>query len=295
MWEKLKTKVLKGVTGGYEAKEIREALEEAKIPDVTVKNVVKISRKHNPENPHFIVQITQDSVMANLTKTRAILSQRIFWEKKHAQDVFQCKNCQRVGHGSINCHLTYRCVKCAETHGPGNCKIPANSAKELLKCANCNTTGHVASFRGCPYLLRAIEIRKDFIRRKEEIKKNKNINLSKPKPHMTPNSAYQQVDKTISYANRTNNTTRPEPPKNISQGPPRNGGNIQQHLNQNHNLQHETLDNNELSQINQLYNDIRAQTAILTKMQAILDKLNSKVENNTMKIEFLLSAYSPAD
>lgn len=65
-------------------------------------------------------------------------------------------NCQRIGHGSSNCRLAYRCVKCAQSHGPGKCEVPANSPKELLKCANCNEIGHTASFRSCPYLMTAI-------------------------------------------------------------------------------------------------------------------------------------------
>lgn len=148
--EKLKTRVLKGVESSHNDQEILQALNGMNIPQVTI-NKVTMKRKDNPDHPHFIVQISQDSVLYNLTRTKFVLNQRIWWEKKYQQDIFQCRKCQRIGHGSANCHLPYRCVKCAGTHEQGKCTIPANSDKKILKCANCDQMGHAASYRGCPY------------------------------------------------------------------------------------------------------------------------------------------------
>lgn len=41
--------------------------------------------------------------------------------------------------------MTYRCVKCTDTHGPGNC--PKESNDDPV-CINCNSK-HPASYRGC--------------------------------------------------------------------------------------------------------------------------------------------------
>jgi len=60
---------------------------------------------------------------------------------------FQCKNCQAFGHSASNCFLQYRCVKCADSHQPGNC--PRNNDRNIpLKCANCGQE-HTANFSGC--------------------------------------------------------------------------------------------------------------------------------------------------
>ena len=48
----------------------------------------------------------------------------------------------------------YRCVKCTEPHGPGECKIKKEVAvsKEKIYCVNCKNFGHPASYKGCPKL-----------------------------------------------------------------------------------------------------------------------------------------------
>lgn len=77
----------------------------------------------------------------------------------------------------MNCKMEYRCVECAESHGPGNCIIPKkeeNTQKFVVenpdgskstqiglkvKCANCEGP-HVASFRSCPVRMKIMEEKK---------------------------------------------------------------------------------------------------------------------------------------
>ena len=71
-----------------------------------------------------------------------------------------------MGHSSANCHLGYRCVKCAETHTPGQCKR-TKSDESVPYCVKCKSNGHVASYRGCPYLIVAqntLKVRRNTIK-----------------------------------------------------------------------------------------------------------------------------------
>lgn len=169
--EKPISRVLKGLHGGFNEQQVMNAINELEIPEITVKKVSKlIFNKKKPSLYHFTVQITNESNLNNLVKIKNLLNHEIEWQKPYKQLVFQCSNCQRVGHGSINCHLGYRCVKCAESHGPGKCTV-ATDNKENFKCANCLATGHAASYKGCPYLKAAEKNRKQFRRLNTELKK----------------------------------------------------------------------------------------------------------------------------
>ena len=76
----------------------------------------------------------------------------MWWEPLRKKNVFQCTNCQRIGHSSANCHLQYRCVKCSKSHNPGECEIPKeNTNKDILYCVNCKSNGLPASYKGCPF------------------------------------------------------------------------------------------------------------------------------------------------
>ncbi|OXU19099.1 hypothetical protein TSAR_009318 [Trichomalopsis sarcophagae] len=73
------------------------------------------------------------------------------WETLRKRDIFQCKNCQRLGQSSANFAMGYRCVKCKDDHQPGECAIPKDTAdKNSLYCVNCEEIGHPAFYRGCP-------------------------------------------------------------------------------------------------------------------------------------------------
>ena len=97
--------------------------------------------------------------------------QRVRWEHLKKPDLFQCKNCQRIEHAIKNCHLPFRCVKCAQTHTPGACSINSHENRPALKCANCNQSGHPASYKGCPFLKYALAKKKEF----KALKYNNNL------------------------------------------------------------------------------------------------------------------------
>ncbi|OXU29718.1 hypothetical protein TSAR_011126 [Trichomalopsis sarcophagae] len=146
--------VLKGVKGGFNQEEVLEELNRIKDETISITKVepIKFSKKQEAET-HFLVQITADSPTSNLTRVTKLLSQAVRWEPFKKTRVFQCKNCQRVGHSSANCALGYRCVKCLDKHEPGKCsRVKDDDNLQSAGCVNCGTLGHPANYRGCPFL-----------------------------------------------------------------------------------------------------------------------------------------------
>lgn len=86
--KKLKTRVLKGVKGGYDETDVKNALLEKNLPDVTIHKVMKLPFRAHPGKYHFIVQITYDSPLPNLTKINFLLNQRVHWDKKKEASLY---------------------------------------------------------------------------------------------------------------------------------------------------------------------------------------------------------------
>ena len=151
---KPKNLIIKGIHGNYTDNEILTEIKSLNIPSVNITKLSKIyfNKRQNPVYYHYLLQITPDSDANALKQINNIAHQKIRWENLKRNKVFQCKNCQRVGHTSACCSLPYRCVKCAKSHDPGNCEIAVNSDKSVLQCANCGESGHPASYMGCPFL-----------------------------------------------------------------------------------------------------------------------------------------------
>lgn len=101
---------------------------------------------------------------------------------KWPTDAAQCHRCQRFGHGSANCNLAPKCVKCGGLHHTDACNLPkkgeldnSNNARSQLKCVNCKGS-HTANFRGCP-------ARKAYLESLERRKKN---STGSQPPKLTP-------------------------------------------------------------------------------------------------------------
>ena len=153
---------MKGINGDYTADEIKNEILELKLQNIHIIKVSKINfNKNKPDLYHFLIQLTSDSSPTELTKIKSIACQKAKWEPLKKKEIYQCRKCQRVGHSSINCPRKYRCVKCKDSHDPGQCKIDKETAeKKNLYCVNCESFGHPASYRGCPFLQFASNIKK---------------------------------------------------------------------------------------------------------------------------------------
>lgn len=111
--------IIKGIRGFTEA-EIKEEIEAMKLDGVTIIGLTKCSfDKRRPEIHHHLIQVTSDSPTSQLLKIPALSYQRVTWERLRKPLVYQCRKCQRTGHASSNCHLQFRCVKCAKNPWPG--------------------------------------------------------------------------------------------------------------------------------------------------------------------------------
>lgn len=170
--EKPKTIVLKGLHENEDTNEIKNLIEEHGIQII---NVTQLKTKHSKRNeqrlPLYIIQCAPDTNMGNIYKITSLNYQRVSWEPlKKSEVIMQCHQCQRFGHAAANCNLKYRCVKCKEDHEPGKCQIIEKVDKNAVYCINCQTTGHPASYKGCPYYQATLE------RLQQKIKEKRNQN-----------------------------------------------------------------------------------------------------------------------
>ena len=266
--EKNKLLILKGINRDFSTEEVHEAIIGLNVLDV---HITKVS----VFNPNIIskqtkatklLHLTPDSLTSNLTKHRRLLNQVINWEPLRKTKVFQCKNCQRVGHSSANCNLGYRCVKCLTEHKPGECPRRKNDKDTPPGCVNCRNLGHPANYRGCPFLKFAQETTNAQKNSTAESRKSKILSIAR------------LVNLNLTYAHATALQPKPVTPTNYN---PRhtsthleNNPTTPQYLDTQPNLQ---------NLINSIRNDI-IQT-ITTQNQL----LNHKINNNSNKIDYILN------
>ena len=178
---KLKSIVLKGVRGNFSIEEIKQEILDRNIPELEINNLTKfVYDKARPENFHYLLQLSHNSITKDLFTIKSIAYQRVRWEHLKKPSIFQCRKCQRLGHASKNCHLQYTCVKCANNHEIGKCPIQKEDNRSQLKCANCDQVGHPASYKGCPYIKFALEQKKmaKIVKVQSALRKITNISAS---------------------------------------------------------------------------------------------------------------------
>lgn len=211
---KIKSMVLKGVMGDFSEEDVLNELKNKKFNNVTITKVTKIKfNRDNKAQHHFLVQISHDSHLSELTKTKNILYQAVRWEHLKKKQIFQCKNCQRLGHASSNCHLKYRCVKCSLSHEPGKCNITGQIDTQQLKCANCGEEGHPASYRGCPYIKNATKLVNQAKKTKLATTNNRIINMQRK---VNPGISYSAI--TSGSGSFKNTPTYPTQPSHTDHG-----------------------------------------------------------------------------
>lgn len=152
--------------------------------------------------------------------------------------------------------MEFRCVKCGESHTPGECKIKESDGRDALSCILCKQKGHPASYRSCP-------VYKEIEKKKEE----KKIAL-----HDKIRNRYEMFNnysnKNFSYANALKNNNK----KNSFNDSNVNNNNTNYTNNSNSIL--ENLNNN---------------------MLLILQKINtveSKINKNTNDIKYLYEMFN---
>ena len=111
---------------------------------------MKIKKVVNLDKPwlsFFICQLSSVFVVSNLTKCECLLHQKVKFENLRKKQIYQCHNCQEIGHSALRYLNPYRCVKCDAKHNPGQCKFDKGADKSKVYCVNCKTHGHPANFK----------------------------------------------------------------------------------------------------------------------------------------------------
>lgn len=142
--EKTQKVVLKG-SPYFSDKMIRDALAEHQIAATSISN---LRTKSGSNSSSFLLHLPASTNCQNLLKIKSIEHVMVRWEP-YAQRLSrnQCFRCQSFGHGSSNCHLAPRCVKCLDSHLTKDC--PRKTRDEMVKCCNCGGS-HAANYKDCP-------------------------------------------------------------------------------------------------------------------------------------------------
>lgn len=271
--------VLKGLNSAYTTEEVHEELTHLLSKENI--NIVKVDKllPSNHTNNHLLVQLQPESDTRIVTRIKSIAHQRVHWELYRKNKVFQCFNCQRVGHSSSNCNLQYRCVKCIEQHAPGECQLHLQPEEQKQpKCVNCNEN-HPANYRGCKYIKEA----QDIIKHRKAAATSKRIETG---------SKYRENTKIHHNPLQTQhiNTKQHQPCSTYNQAfPPLNtvpktNNNLDPASNPTH--------NSEITDIKNLISGLSTEvTKAFAQQTANLETFKNtfieKVETNTSKIDFL--------
>lgn len=185
--EKVPVKV---VLQGYKDRPIDELKEHLLDVGFQPREIKILSRKTTVTGTHTLYLLYFDRGSVKLQDLRRIKALDGFWVTwryyaKHPTDAAQCHRCQKFGHGSRNCYLQPRCVKCGEAHLSEACTLPrkanlgenAEQHKARVKCANCGGN-HTSNYRGCV-------ARKTYL---EEQEKRKKITASSRPPQRSTSS-----------------------------------------------------------------------------------------------------------
>ena len=203
--EKPHSVVIKKLCPSYEENEIMNYITELNLNI----EIIKLSKFRNN---NWLIQLSRSSNLNEFYNIRYILNCKIELQKLNPSAPAQCKNCQRYTHVASNCFMEYRCVKCAESHGPGNCKIPPmeENNKEFtytdqitgkiiktiglpVKCANCQIQGHTANSRDCP-------IRNELLQKIQNKKNNQNRNNNNFIRYTSPNVNSHNITNQNTYS-----------------------------------------------------------------------------------------------
>lgn len=172
--------LLKGVDRSYDETDIKCALESSN-KQINISKIVKFGKPNEQAPPMWLIQFEPGGDIKSVLETGYLLNQKVSFERLRGGHILQCRRCQRFGHSAANCRLKFRCLKCTENHGPGECQNVRNedgtNPSAPAACVNCGQVGHPANFRGCPKYAAIIKARQDEfkMRRDQQLFKQKAV------------------------------------------------------------------------------------------------------------------------
>lgn len=182
---------------------LRTTLSELQIAPTDVKKLNIKKPRYDKQAVYLLYYAPGTMTLSELRKIKAIKHVVIKWDHyrpRQQDNVAQCRNCQRLGHSSINCFMPAKCLVCAEQHKTDSCpkRIPkmdlrrqvdgasAPVDKSYVKCANCGQN-HTASYRGC-------QKRKDFLEAQAIVVRKRHSQFSRgPKLNLHDSIAFPQL------------------------------------------------------------------------------------------------------
>ncbi|KAM0726761.1 Nucleic-acid-binding protein from transposon X-element [Formica fusca] len=127
---KAKAFVIRGLPKNIDNQDIKNELKEF---DIQVNNCNEMTGTHNPL--YMVTILGSINIRILVHKVKYLNHTKITWERYlNKKRVTQCHRCQEWGHATSNCHVTPKCLKCAENHLTRECKKPATIP---ARCANC--------------------------------------------------------------------------------------------------------------------------------------------------------------
>lgn len=173
--------ILRGLCYGLDPEEVKAALDLA-VPEVVArvtKFTTSYSMKNKTDTGLFLITLFPDKGLSDVAHVKYLLSQTIVWEKpKKKEEEIQCHRCQRWGHVSRNCNAQFKCVKCDQTHKPGECQRQRTDSSDP-HCVNCGVAGHTANWKGCPTFKKHQASRKERLLKAREVRENAMSNVNK--------------------------------------------------------------------------------------------------------------------
>lgn len=157
--ERMQSVLLKGTEIDNSSTIINTLSEHGIVPHNVQLYETGYMRKNNVKSNIWQVTLQPKTDTNTLTNIRYIAEWSVKWELQRKRAITQCRRCQRFNHSASNCTLPYRCVKCINTHAPGECPIDSSDNKTKPCCVNCKGEHTANNARLCPYFKRQLEIK----------------------------------------------------------------------------------------------------------------------------------------
>lgn len=194
--------------------ELKTELKHAGIIPCEVK-ILETQNKRYADHCIYLLHFwKRDNIkIIDLRRIKAVANCIVKWEyySPRVKGPTQCSKCQDFGHGSENCYMKPKCVRCGEHHDSKQCKylpkVKDESGKESpdftkqiplnnVRCANCGKNGHTANYKGCETRKRYLEIQ-DQVRNRNFVKQNPRqippVNNTQQYPYL-PNTNQPRVN-----------------------------------------------------------------------------------------------------
>lgn len=172
-------------------------------------------RKNNIKSNIWQIVLLPKTDMKEVTKIRYIAEWSVKWEIMRKPPITQCRRCQRFNHSASNCTLQYRCVKCPETHKPGDCPLDKSNNKTKPYCVNCKGEHTANNAKMCPTFQKEIKIRETKKDTSAKKKTNQTNDNEKPSSSTTnPKPTQQQKPQATNYSSIVKQKTTPNEKQN---------------------------------------------------------------------------------